>query len=147
MPLSGIVVPLVLKPHRDMVVVERPEILDQAVFVLFRPFAGKECNDRGAALQKFGAVTPAATFRIGQRHAFGIPRIPGVFGHAGFLGGGCSVERRKRWTRHGDLEGWCGSVWLDLVSRRPVAHRRTARFDLPSATSAAPLGSAAPAPR
>src|SRR6266566_7837406 len=50
MPLSGIVVPLILKPHRDTVAVERPEILDQAIFMLLRPFAGQEGNDGGAAL-------------------------------------------------------------------------------------------------
>ena len=49
MPLPGSVVPFVLKAHRDAVVVERPEILDQAILVLLRPFAGEEFNDRGAA--------------------------------------------------------------------------------------------------
>src|SRR6476660_2221434 len=88
MPLPGIVVPLVLKPHRDAVAVEGPEILDQAILMLFRPFAGEKGGDRGAALEKFRTVTPAAIFGIGQRHAGGIARIPGVFGHAGLLGGG-----------------------------------------------------------
>ena len=72
MPLSGLVVPLILKPHRDTVAVEGPEILDQAIFVLLRPFAGEERHDRGAALENFGAVTPAAPFRIGERHTFGV---------------------------------------------------------------------------
>src|SRR5712672_2945732 len=31
MPLPGIVMPFVLKPHRDAVAVERPDILDQAI--------------------------------------------------------------------------------------------------------------------
>ena len=60
MPLPGIVVPFVLKAHRDMVAVERPEILDQAVLMLFRPFAGEEGDDGGAAFEKLGAVAPAA---------------------------------------------------------------------------------------
>src|ERR1700716_365876 len=106
MPLPGIVMPLVLKPHRDVVAVERPEILDQAILMLLRPFASEERDDRGAALEKFGAVAPAAVLGIGQRHAFGIPGIPGVFGHAGFLGGGLSGERRQWRTRHGDLGLW-----------------------------------------
>src|SRR3981189_309415 len=59
MPLPGIVVPFVLKAHRDMVAVERPEILDQAVLMLFRPFAGEEGDDGGAAFEKLGAVAPA----------------------------------------------------------------------------------------
>jgi hypothetical protein len=105
MPLAGIVVPFVLKPYRDMVAVERPEILDQAVFVFLLPFAGEEGDDRGAALEKFRAVTPAAVLGIGQRHALGIARIPGVLGHAGLLGGGFSCERRKWGTCHRNLIG------------------------------------------
>src|ERR1700682_1053740 len=111
MPLPGIVMPLVLKAHRDVVAVERPEMLDQAIFMFLRPFAGEERNDRGAAFEKFGALTQAAVLGICQCYAFGIARIPGVFGHAGLLGGGLSGERRKRGARHGDLEAWCGSVW------------------------------------
>jgi hypothetical protein len=66
MPLAGIVMPLVLKPHRDAVAVERPEILDQAIFMLLRPFAGQECDDRRPALKKFRAVAPAAVLGISQ---------------------------------------------------------------------------------
>ena len=38
-PVAGIVVPLVGKAHRDAVGVMRPELLDQAVFMLLGPFA------------------------------------------------------------------------------------------------------------
>src|SRR3954465_10700798 len=58
MPLPGIVMPLVLKPHRDAVLIERPEILDQAVLVLLRPLPGEERHDGGAAFKKFRTVTP-----------------------------------------------------------------------------------------
>ena len=51
MPLPGIVMPLVLKPHRDAIAVERPEILDQAILLFLLPFAGEERDDRGAALK------------------------------------------------------------------------------------------------
>src|SRR6201991_2497952 len=60
MPLPGIVVPFILEAHRDAVLIERPEILDQAIVMLLRPFAGEECDDRLAAFKEFGAVTPAA---------------------------------------------------------------------------------------
>src|ERR1700722_13387470 len=98
MPLPGVVVPLVLKPHRDAVAVERPEILDQAILMLPRPFAGEKRHDRGAAFEEFGAIAPAAVLGIGQRDAFGIAQVPGIFGHPGLLGGGFSGERRKRGT-------------------------------------------------
>src|SRR6202043_2324077 len=74
--------------------------LDQAIVEFFGPFAGEEGDDRGAALEKFRAVAPAAVLGIGQRHAFGIARIPGVLRHAGLLGGGLLREWRQRRTRH-----------------------------------------------
>ena len=52
MPLPGIVMPFVLKPHRDAVAVERPEILDQAILVFLRPFAGEESDDRRPAFKR-----------------------------------------------------------------------------------------------
>src|SRR5882672_6487924 len=113
MPLPGIVMPLVLKPHRDTVAVERPEILDQAILMFPAPFAGEERNDRGAAFEKFGAIAPTAVLGIGQRDAFGIPGIPGVLGHPGLLGGGFFCEWRKRGTRHGNLECGPGAYRLD----------------------------------
>src|SRR4030081_1485196 len=117
MPLTGGVMPLVLKPHRDTVAVERPEILDQAILMFPAPFAGEERDVRGAAFEKFGAIAPTAVLGIGQRDAFGIPGIPGVLGHAGLLGGGLSREWRKRGTRHGNLQVWHGpgAYRLDLV--------------------------------
>src|SRR5580693_4060940 len=98
MPLPGGVMPLVLKAHRDAVAVEGPEVLDQAIVELLRPFAGEEGNDRGAAFEEFRAVAPAARLGIGQRDALGIAGIPGVFGHAGLLGGGLSGKWRQRGT-------------------------------------------------
>src|SRR5512138_2893165 len=81
-PLAGCIMPLILETHRDAVVVERPEILDQAVVELPRPFAGEEGDDGGASGKEFRAVAPAAVLGIGERDALGIARIPGVFRHA-----------------------------------------------------------------
>ena len=52
--------------------IERPKVLDQAIFVLAVPLASEERNDGGAAFEEFGAITPAAVLGIGQRHTFGI---------------------------------------------------------------------------
>jgi hypothetical protein len=103
MPLSARIVPLILEAYRDVVAVERPEILDQAVILLRRPFAGEEGHDRGTAFEKFRTVAPAAVLGIGERHALGLARIPRVFRHAGFLGGGLFGEGRERGTRHDGL--------------------------------------------
>src|SRR5215216_148061 len=100
MPLPGIVVPFILEAHGDAVLVERPEILDQAIVVLLRPFAGEKFDDRLAPLEEFGAVTPAAVLGIGQRHPHWIARIPGIFRHERLLGGGFAGEGRQRRTRH-----------------------------------------------
>src|SRR5665213_3673791 len=64
MPLPGIVMPFVLKAHRDVVGVERPQPLDQPIFVLPSPFAGQERDDRRAAFEEFSPVAPAAVLGI-----------------------------------------------------------------------------------
>ncbi|MFK4642342.1 hypothetical protein ABIF96_000916 [Bradyrhizobium ottawaense] len=50
-PLAARVVPFVLEAHGDAVLVEGPEVLDQAVVLLLLPFAGEERDDGLAALQ------------------------------------------------------------------------------------------------
>ena len=68
-PLAVGVMPFVLKANGDAVVVERPEVLDQAIVQLVRPFARQERDNRVAACKKLGAVTPAAVFGVSQRNA------------------------------------------------------------------------------
>src|SRR3954465_10669513 len=99
MPLPGIVVPFILEAHGNAVLVERPEVLDQAIVMLLRPFAGEEFDDRLAPLEEFSAVTPTAVLGIGQRHPHRVARIPGTFRHARLLGGGFAGEWRQRRTR------------------------------------------------
>src|ERR1700680_4919584 len=48
-PLARIVATLVLKAHRDAVVMERPQFLDEAVVELLAPLAFEEGDDGGAA--------------------------------------------------------------------------------------------------
>jgi hypothetical protein len=93
-------VPFVGKAHRDAVVAKRPDLLDQPVVELALPLAGQERNDGVATLEDFRAVSPAAVERVGERDALGIARVPGVFGHARFLGSGLGGERRKRRPVH-----------------------------------------------
>src|SRR5665213_1933087 len=149
MPLSGSVMPLVLEAHRDAVAVESPEILDQPIVEFPHPFTGEERDDCCAAFKEFGAIAPDAVLGIGRCDAFGVTRIPGVFGHAGFLGGGFPGERRQRGTRHGDL-GFFVRPRLyrrEWLSRWRFAYHPIAKSHRPSAAPATPWGSAAPAPR
>src|SRR5262245_24433040 len=53
MPLPGAVVPFILEAYRDAVLVERPEVFDQAIIELLFPFAGEEGDDRFSALKEF----------------------------------------------------------------------------------------------
>src|SRR5690348_13996507 len=51
-PVAAVVVPFVLKAHRDAIVVESPKLLDQTVIEFTCPFAPQKLDDRGAALEK-----------------------------------------------------------------------------------------------
>src|ERR1700734_1718334 len=93
-PSPTVVVPLVSESHRDTIARECPQLLDQAIVELAVPFAYQERLDGVAAAEKLRAVAPAAVGRIGERHALGIPGVPGVFGQTHFLRGGLGIERR-----------------------------------------------------
>ena len=51
-PVARVVVPLILKAHRDVIVVEGPQFFDEPVFVLAFPFDGEERDDLLAALEE-----------------------------------------------------------------------------------------------
>src|SRR5712671_5827343 len=63
-PVAAVVVPFIGEAHRDAVVAEGPDLLDQAIVELALPFARQEGLDLGAALQELGAIPPAAVGRI-----------------------------------------------------------------------------------
>src|SRR6187397_261160 len=104
-PVAAVVVPFVGEAHRDAVVAERPDLLDQAVVELAVPLARQERFDGGAALQKLRAIAPAAVGRIRERDARGIARVPRVLGHARLLRGGLGGEGRKRRAAHRSTSG------------------------------------------
>ncbi len=102
-PVSGIVMPFVLETHRDPVIGEGPQFLDQPVLMLLGPFSAEELDDRGAALKKLGAISPDAVFGVGERNLFRIAGISAIFRAAHLLNGGLTGEGRKRWARHDTL--------------------------------------------
>src|SRR6185503_17886271 len=53
-PLPGVVVPFVRETHGDPVAFERPQLLDEAVVELFRPFALEEFDDLRASGGELG---------------------------------------------------------------------------------------------
>src|SRR6185295_4148028 len=90
-PVVRIVVPLVREAHGDAVAAEGPELLDEAVVELFRPFAREERRDLGPPAQELRAIAPHTVFRVGERDLFRIPAVPAVFGGA-HLGAGRFVS-------------------------------------------------------
>src|SRR5215213_8780021 len=65
-PGAAIVVMLVCEPHSDPVSGKRPELLDQTVFELLRPFPGEERFDCRTTDDELRAVPPMAVDGIGQ---------------------------------------------------------------------------------
>lgn len=92
MPLACVVVVLVLEAHGNTVFVEAPQFLDEAVLVLLLPLAGQKLPDGFAASEELAAVAPLADLGVGEGHAGGVTRVPGVFGEAGLLRGGFEGE-------------------------------------------------------
>jgi hypothetical protein len=98
-PVAGVVVEFILEADGDAVLVEGPELLDEAVVELVGPLAAEEVDDGGASLKKLGAVAPAGVLGIGEGDALGIARVPGVLkGGSGGRGSGMGVS-------HGTQEG------------------------------------------
>src|SRR5512146_1407321 len=59
-PVARVVMPLVSKAHRYARFTEGPDLLDEPVVELFRPFAPEERDDRVTAREEFDAVSPRA---------------------------------------------------------------------------------------
>jgi len=78
-PLSGLIAPLVLEAHGNVVVREGPELLHQSVVVLLRPFACEKLFDGVPALEKLRAVAPLRVLGVRQRHHVRVPGVPGRF--------------------------------------------------------------------
>jgi len=95
--------PLIDEPHCDAIRAVAPELFDQAVLQLTSPLPLEKSNDLVTPLWEFAAIAPPAVWRIGERHARGVSRVPSVFGQTDFLYCGFSVERRQRGT--GGIEG------------------------------------------
>lgn len=101
-PIARIVMPFIRKPHCDATAVERPELLDETVVVLFLPFPGEKGDNGRATLQEFSSVSPPAIGGIGEGDFFGIAGIPSILREAHLLD---SSFARKRWQRRTQLRG------------------------------------------
>src|SRR6266481_9325633 len=58
-PIRRVVVPFVSEAHRDAISSESPELFDQPIVKLFRPFTSQKLDDFVSSTQKLGAISPA----------------------------------------------------------------------------------------
>src|ERR1700733_6099021 len=93
-PLAAVVVPFVGETHGDAIVPKGPQLLDETVIELARPFARQERLDGLAALEELRAVSPAAVRGVREGHSRWIAAVPCVLGQTHFLGGRRNVEGR-----------------------------------------------------
>src|SRR5689334_5494606 len=63
-PIAGIIVPFVLKTHRNAIGSERPQLLNQAVVQFASPFSPQKFNDCMAAFEELGPITPSAILAV-----------------------------------------------------------------------------------
>ena len=84
-PVVGVVVVFVLKPDGAAIFAATPELFDQAILQLAFPLAIEEGLNGVAAHDVLAPVAPLAVGGVGEADTHGVARVPGVFGHAGFL--------------------------------------------------------------
>src|SRR5215813_5572158 len=77
-PVARVVLPLVRESHRDAIVLERPQLLDESVVELAVPLATKKRHDLLATDDELGSIPPPAVDAVGASHSLGLARIPAV---------------------------------------------------------------------
>src|SRR5580658_10369058 len=65
-PVTGIVAPLVRETNRDAISCERPQLFDQPILQLLRPFALQEFDDGSSPGGELGPISPSRIHRIAQ---------------------------------------------------------------------------------
>src|SRR4029077_11607577 len=98
-PIPGIVVPFVSEAHGNTISGVCPELFDEPVVQLFRPFAFQKLNDLLPSTEKLSPISPTRIDRVSECDLFRIARIPSIFGQANLLNGRLTSERRHRRTR------------------------------------------------
>src|SRR5438874_8675629 len=138
-PVSRVVVPLVGETHRDAVLAERPDFLDEPVIELAAPLAAQELLDGRAPVQKLGTVAPQRVLRVRERYALRIAAVPGVLGHP-HLGDRARPRERRLDGRDRRRRARCPVS--HVVSSVGRALRRTTLTPAPASASSAARHSA-----
>src|SRR5215831_10135336 len=80
-PVAAVVVPLISEPHRDSIVGEGPQFLDQAVVEFLVPLACEKGDDLGAPIDEFRPVAPPPVLGVSQTDSMRVSTVPRIFRH------------------------------------------------------------------
>src|SRR5689334_21243967 len=94
-PLATVIVIFVGITHSDAVAGERPELLDEAVFMLLVPLTLEECLGFFAVGGEFDAVPPAGVEGVSECDLGGVAAVPAIFGQADLFDSSFASERGK----------------------------------------------------
>ena len=97
-PISRVVVPLVGEPHRNTISSVSPQLFDEPIVQLLRPFTFQKLNDFLPSTRKLGAISPARVDGVSECYLFRIAKIPRIFSEADLLNGGLTIKWRERRT-------------------------------------------------
>ena len=78
-PVAGVIVPFIDETNRNAIFRERSQLFDQPILELLRPFARRERDDLGAAMNEFRAVCLLRDFlppECPNLKACGLPTVP-----------------------------------------------------------------------
>jgi len=104
-PLPSGIMALITEPHRNPVPIKRPQLFDQSVLQLPRPFPRQKSNYLLPARNKLRPVAPNTVHRISQRNTLRITRVPTIFSGT-HLQNGCLA---CKWRNEGRRRSCCHS--------------------------------------
>src|SRR5204863_391346 len=137
-PVTRIVVPLVGEAHRDPILAEGPDLLDEPVVELATPLAAQKRLDLGASVQKLGPISPHRVLGVGERDPLRVAGVPGVLGHPHL--GDCALRGERRLDRGSGRGSRCGLAHAVLSLGCAVS--RTRLTSAPASASSAARSSA-----
>jgi hypothetical protein len=95
-PLPCDIVTLIAKPYGNSVRIKCPQLLDQPVLQLSSPLSSQKLHNLLSPCKKLRPVTPNAVYRIRQRNALRITRIPSILGSTNLQNGSLPCKRRHK---------------------------------------------------
>src|ERR1700730_14864782 len=103
-PETRVIMPFVSEAHGNVVAGAGPQLLEEPIIQLARPFALQECTHLLATYRELGPIPPLGVFRVDLHHPIRVAAVPGIFRHVHLLRGGLDSKRwYGRAGHHGGL--------------------------------------------